>query len=134
MAPPWTAETIPSSDDRRRAVSRRAAMSRTMKGSMIAAFLVALDGATGCGDSPVTAGKDYQMYLVALPPTVHVDPDDPTAPMTSRIVATIVSDTGVPKQGLLVFFTAEGGELASGNQPVKTDSNGNAFDTLTVQP
>lgn len=109
-------------------------MSRTLKGSMIAAFLAALVAAPGCEDSGISAGKDYQMYLVALPPTVHVDPDDPTAPLTSRIVATIVTDTGVPKEGLLVFFGADGGTLSSNNQPVETDSNGNAFDTLTLDP
>src|SRR5262245_1796775 len=109
-------------------------MSRTMKGSMIAAFLVALAAATGCEDSPVTAGKHFQIYVIALPPTVRVDPDNPTDPLTSRIVATIVSDTGAPQKGLLVFFSADGGELSSGNQPVRTDANGNAFDTLTIDP
>jgi hypothetical protein len=84
--------------------------------------------ASGCEDSPVTVGKDYQIYVVALPPTVRA------APWASRIVATIVSDTGVPKKGFLVFFSADGGELASGSEPVRTDSNGNAFDTLTIDP
>ena len=109
-------------------------MKTMMKASMVAVFLAVLAVASGCEDSPVTAGKDYQIYLVALPPTVHVNPDDPTAPLTSTIVATIVSDTGAPKKGLLVFFTSDGGTLASGNQPVATDSNGNAYDTLTILP
>lgn len=109
-------------------------MKTMMKASLVAVFLVVLAVASGCEDSPITAGKDYQMYLVALPPTVHVNPNDPAAPLTSAIVATIVSDTGVPKKGILVFFSSDGGTLSSGNQPVATDSNGNAHDTLTVDP
>jgi PKD repeat protein len=109
-------------------------MKTMMKASVIAVFLAALAVASGCEDSPITAGKDYQMYLVALPPTVRVNPDAPTDPLTSTIVATIVNDKGVPTKGLLVFFSADGGVLASGNQPISTDSNGNAYDTLTIQP
>jgi hypothetical protein len=108
---------------------------RTMiMSGIVAAFLVVLAIASGCEDSPVTAGKDDQMFVVALPPTVHVDPDDPTAPMESTIVATVVNATGTPKSGLLVFFSSSGGELASSTQPVETDSNGNAYDTLTMLP
>jgi hypothetical protein len=101
---------------------------------VIAAFLAVLAIASGCEDSPVTAGKDDQMFLVALPPTVHVNPDDPTGPMTSSIVATVVNATGTPKEGLLVFFSSSGGELESSSQPVATDSNGNAYNTLTLLP
>jgi len=109
-------------------------MRTLMTAWMIALFLVILAVASGCEDSPVTAGEGDQIYLVALPPTVHVDPDNATAPMTSTIVATIVNATGVPKKDVLVFFGSDGGELASGSQPVSTDSNGNAYDVLTIQP
>lgn len=108
---------------------------RTMMSAwMTVLLLVILAVASGCEDSPITAGEDDQMFLVALPATVRVDPDDPTSPMTSTIVATIVSDTGVPKKGLLVFFSSDGGELASNTQPVSTDASGNAYDTLSVLP
>ncbi len=109
-------------------------MQTMMRAWMIAAFLAVLAIASGCEDSPVTAAEDDQMFLLALPPTVHVDPDNPTGPMTSTIVATIVSATGTPKEGLLVFFSSSGGELRSGTQPIATDSNGNAYDPLTVLP
>jgi hypothetical protein len=101
---------------------------------IIAAFLAVLAIASGCEDSPITAAKDDSMYLVALPSTVHVNPEAPTDPMPSSIVATVVSAAGTPKSGLLVFFSSDGGTMASGSQPVATDSNGNAYDTLLVEP
>jgi len=98
---------------------------------MIAAFLAVLAIASGCEDSPMTAGKDFKMILIANPSSVRIDPvNDPTP--TSTLVATIVNATGAPQKGFLVFFSSNGGELASDTQGIATDSNGNAYDTLTV--
>jgi len=108
---------------------------KTLLGAwMIAVFLAVLAVASGCEDTQVTVGKDAKMYLLANPSTVQIDPNDPTAPLTSTIVATIVNATGVPQKGVLVFFSCTAGsELASSTQPVTTDTNGNAYDTLTIQ-
>jgi len=110
-------------------------MRTLMRAWMIAVFLAALAIASGCEDSPLTAGKDFKMFLLANPSSVQVDPDHPSVPLTSTIVATIVNATGVPQKGIVVFFgSTPGGELASNTHPVPTDSNGNAYDTLTVDP
>ena len=104
-----------------------------MKASMFAAFLATLAIATGCEDSPVAIGKDFRIYLLANPSTVDVDPQNPPdPPPTSTIIATVVNDTGVPQKGVNVYFTTTSGTLASNTQPVTTDSNGNAYDVLTV--
>jgi hypothetical protein len=105
-------------------------MKTLLRAWMIAVFLAVLAVASGCEDSQGTVGKDDKMYLLANPSSVQVDPNNPP---TSGIVATIVSSTGVPRPGVLVFFSSTaGGQLASSTQPVPTDANGNAYDTLTV--
>lgn len=106
---------------------------RTMVSAwMIAAFLAVLAIASGCEDSPVNIGKGFEMILLANPSTVRVDPSQPDSNPTVALIATIVSDTGVPKEGVVVFFTSNGGALASANQGVTTDGNGTARDTMTV--
>jgi hypothetical protein len=101
---------------------------------VIALFLAVMALASGCEDTPLTAAKDDEMFLVALPSTVHADPANPTESIASTIVATVVSAAGTPREGLLVFFGADGGQLTSGTQPVTTDSGGNAQTTLLVDP
>jgi hypothetical protein len=100
--------------------------------SLIAAFLAALLLAPGCEDSPLTAGANYKMILFANPTALRFDPAHPDPPPTASIVATIVSDTGIPQKGYLVYFSSNGGVLSSGTQGIKTDANGAATDTLTV--
>jgi hypothetical protein len=110
-------------------------MKTLLKASLIAVFLAVLAAASGCEDSPATVGKDYQIYLLANPDTVNFDPQNPNNALTSTMVATIVNATVVPQKGINVFFsTTVGGTLDSNAQPVTTDSNGNAYDTLTVSP
>lgn len=105
-------------------------MRTMMRAWMIAAFLAVLAIASGCEDSPLTAGKDFKMILLANPSAVRIDASHPTP--TSTLVATIVNDTGAVQKGFIVFFTSNGGQLASDTQGVLTDTNGNAYDTLTV--
>jgi len=105
-------------------------MRKMMTAWLIALFLAVLAIASGCEDSPVTVGKDFQMFLLANPASVRIDGSDDTA--VSTLVATIVNAAGAPQRGILVFFSSDGGELASNPQGIKTDSNGNAFATLTV--
>ncbi len=99
-------------------------MRTMMKATMVAAFLAALALATGCEDTPLLAGKDYKMTLVAQPV--------PNETLKWNIYATVVSDTNVAQRGISVFFTSTAGTLGSNGQGVTTKSNGQATDVLTV--
>lgn len=104
-------------------------MRTMMKASMLAAFLVALALATGCEDSPLFAGKDFKMTLVAEAGDVVA------GNATWNIVAIVVNDTSVPQHGITVAFSAtNGGSLEHGSSGDTTDSNGRAVDVLTVEP
>ena len=100
---------------------------------MIVAFLAVLAIASGCEDSPVTAGKDFTMGLVATPSTVVIDPPHGINSAETTIVATVLSAAGAPKSGLTVYFSNTSGVLASGTAGVVTDANGIASDVLTVR-
>jgi len=103
-------------------------MRTIMRATIAAAFLAALALATGCEDTPLFAGKDYKMTLVADP-----GPDDEDGAETWNIYATVVSDTNVAQNGITVFFSTTGGQLRSSGQGVTTHSDGRAADILTVQ-
>jgi PKD repeat protein len=103
-------------------------MKTMLKALGIAAFGAVIAVASGCEDSPVTAGKDDKLSVIAVPPTIR------SAPYTSTIIANVATITGTPRKGVLVFFSADGGEMDSAGQPVRTDSNGNAYDNLTIDP
>ena len=107
---------------------------RTMGRTSAAILMLALVAAatTGCEDSPLTAGSDFTMSLVAKPGTVVIDPAQGITSAETSIVATVLNAEGVPQQGINVFFSNKGGTLASGNKAVKTDSGGIAADKLTV--
>ena len=105
-------------------------MRTTTRFSLGAAFFALLVGAVGCEDTALTPGADFTMSLVARPSAVLIDAAHPEG--QASIVATIYSDTGVPQKGITVLFSSTGGTLASGNSGVKTDGDGNAIDTLTV--
>ena len=107
-------------------------MRTLLKSSVIAAFVVSLVASLGCDQSPLTPGANYKMLIAANPTTVSVDPSATPPTATSTLTATVLSDTGVPQKGYAVYFSTDGGLLASASNPVKTDSNGNAHDTLTV--
>jgi hypothetical protein len=92
---------------------------------MTAAFLAALALATGCEDTPLFAGKDFKMTLVA-------ESVDET---TWDIVATVVNDVNVPQPGITVAFSSSsGGSLLHGSSGVSTHSDGRAIDVLTIEP
>ena len=107
---------------------------RTMMRTLtIVAFVAALALAVGCEDTPLTAGKDFTMTLVAKPATVFIDPAQGVNTANTSIVASVLDSTGVPQKGITVFFSNTGGVLASGNAGVTTDSGGIAADVLTVR-
>ena len=100
-------------------------MRTMMKTSVITAFLVTLVCAVGCEDTALTPGTDFTMTLLASPSTVAVDE-------TSTITATVLSDTGVPAQGITVLFGTTSGELTPTGTGVTTNSDGNAIAHLKV--
>ena len=110
-------------------------MRTMMRAWMIAALLAALAIASGCEDTPLTAGKDFTLSLVATPSTVLIDPARGINSADSSIVARILNAAGVPQKNLTVYFSSinGGGVLASGGEGVTTDANGVAHDVLTVR-
>lgn len=105
-------------------------MRTMMKASTLAIFLAALALATGCEDTPLLAGKDFKMTLVA---EVNTDPDL-TEP-TWNIIASVVNEANVAQSGITVFFSSTtGGVLAHGSAGVSTHSDGRAVETLTLAP
>lgn len=105
---------------------------RILMRASIAAALGAVVLLSGCVDSPLTAGKDYTMTLVAKPGAVVIDPAQGIDTAQASVVATILNADGVPQQNIEVFFSNKGGTLASGSKGVKTNAGGIASDTLTV--
>jgi hypothetical protein len=99
-------------------------MRTLMKATMAAAFLAALALATGCEDTPLFAGKDFKMTLVA----------ENQDAVTWDVVATVVNDANEPQPGITVAFSSSsGGTLLHGSSGVSTHSDGRAIDVLTVQ-
>jgi PKD domain len=103
-----------------------------MKAAVMAAILAALLAGTGCEDSPVTAGANYTINLLANPSTVVLDQSGGSASAEVMLTALVLSDTGVPQKGFVVLFSTTDGELATGTLGVTTDGNGLAHDVLTV--
>jgi hypothetical protein len=87
---------------------------------------------SSCEDSPLTAGTDATIILIAQPETVFLDPPNGITTATTKIIATVLSAEGVPQSGITVNFFNEAGTLASGSSGVTTNSSGAAIDTLTV--
>ncbi|HZN55334.1 MAG TPA: hypothetical protein VFB67_08425 [Candidatus Polarisedimenticolaceae bacterium] len=104
---------------------------RTPTAALLALAVVAAL-TTGCEDSPLTAGADFTMSLVAKPGVVMIDPAQGIDSAQTSIVATVLNANGVPQQGIDVFFSNNGGVLGSANKAVKTNNAGIATDVLTV--
>jgi len=98
-----------------------------------AALLAPVVFLSGCENTPLSAGKDYTMTIIAQPQTVVVNPDVGIDSAQSTILATVLNADSVPQHGITVYFSNKGGgSLTSGANGVKTDSAGIARDTLTV--
>src|SRR5512137_1205248 len=97
-----------------------------------AVLIVAAAFSLGCEDSPLSAGKDYTMTLIAQPQSVVINPAAGINTAQASIVATILNKDSVPQQGITVYFSNKGGKLNSGVNGVKTNSGGVASDILTV--
>jgi hypothetical protein len=108
-------------------------MRTMMRASTLAVFLAALALATGCEDTPLLAGKDFKMTLVAE--VAAEDPDDPDRGPAWNIIASVVNEANAAQSGITVFFSATtGGVLAHGSAGVSTHSDGRAIDLLTLAP
>ncbi len=110
-------------------------MGTIMKVGLVAAFLAMLGLASGCEDTPITAGKDYKMSMVASPSTVDFPPGVTT--QTTDVAAVVVSDQSVPVAGLSVLFTTSSAKFLVNGQEAnaaqaQTDNNGRATVVLRV--
>jgi hypothetical protein len=98
---------------------------------------------TGTGSTTTTAtGSGSAQVFVsigsALPERVVLgaDPQRITSPRRTTLVANVFDGVGNPVQNVPVVFSMTGGTeetLASGGSPRYTDSNGQAFDTLSTR-
>ncbi len=70
------------------------------------------------------------MTLQATPP--QISQELPLDGQVIQLVATVFDDRGLALENLRVIFETEKGELASGGRVVLTDTEGQAFDTLTI--
>lgn len=85
--------------------------------------------------------QEVGVNLSADPEKITLDPNDPDAPrdpgtnklIGQSVISAIVLDASLqPLVGVGVTFSATAGTLASAGQPVNTDENGRAQDTLAV--
>ena len=106
----------------------------TRRGAWIAAAALAAAAIVlpGCEDSPLSAGKDFKITVIAQPGSVVIDPTQNIDQGTSTILATVLNADSVPQQGITVYFSSTGGTLAAGTHGVKTNGAGIATDLLTV--
>ncbi len=94
-----------------------------------------LDGAAGA------FGDDDGFDLISDPTEIVIDLTDPNTPVdpdTGKafakidLLATALDELGAPQEGLEIEFTSTAGELESAGNPVLTDVDGLAADTLLV--
>ena len=84
-------------------------------------------GATAMALMVVIGGGGHTITLQAIPATIHASGGQVT------LIAIVRDATGQPAVGAGVNFTTNLGRLASGGALVRTDANGQATDTLTLQ-
>ena len=127
-------------------------MKRILSLAVLVAALIALGLLIGCnsGDSrsPVssflhgqTQTEDNGLSLTADPSSIVIDLGDPGSPIDpatnkryedSKLTAEVLDDQGTPLAGVEVTFSSSGGQLASKGDPVTTNDEGLAADTLRV--
>ncbi|MDX1387993.1 MAG: Ig-like domain-containing protein [Acidobacteriota bacterium] len=93
-------------------------------------------------EAGVVMGEDgSSLALDADPEKIEIDANDENTPVdpdtqkllgTSDLTATALDPDGAPVVGAEVVFTSDAGSLASEGNPVLTDDEGKASDTLTV--
>lgn len=95
------------------------------------AALLLMFAIAGCQKSDVIAPDGATISLTSNPATIVVSGGVQVSPVT--ILATVSSSIGVPLPGQDVRFTTTSGFLdPPTGTPVRTDSQGNAFTTLTA--
>lgn len=114
----------------------------------IVALAAAASGACNSNHNPLngpahpSATAENGLSLVPTPAKIIIDPADPGTPTDpnhnderygeTTLTATAKDPSGAPQAGLDLTFGTEAGTLASGGNPVTTDDNGVATDTLRV--
>ena len=107
----------------------RKLMLATLGGAALAMLAVA-----SCESTPLTGPEDGDLRVSASPQTVVIDQSAGDTEGTSTIAAQLFDDDGRAMIGAEISFVTTAGALASGGPPnvVKTNSNGIATDTLTL--
>jgi hypothetical protein len=98
----------------------------------LAAIALTALALAGCEDSTPVAVEGSEIILAASPTNITV-PDPMTGNGTSNITATVLNPSGVPQDGVAVFFSTTAGSLQSNGVSVETDDNGLARDVLTTR-
>ncbi|RMG49169.1 MAG: hypothetical protein D6718_00225 [Acidobacteria bacterium] len=91
--------------------------------------LALLPWMSGCEDTEPAAKASWIIELSANPASIDVGPGEAG---TSQITAVLFNENGTPQSGIGIRFSTTAGSLASGGALVKTDSRGEAHDTLTT--
>ncbi len=96
---------------------------RWVVGTAVVAALVA---SLSCKKGDSVASSDSTIKVSANPATLTTGGGD------SVITAQVLDKTGYPVSGVGIFFTTSAGSLASNGASVRTNSNGQATDTLST--
>jgi len=107
-------------------------MSTKLRLSIAAAVLASVVGLPGCKDTPLSAGSDYTMTLIAQPSSVLINPEAGIYEGQTTISATILNAESIPQSGITVYFSNAGGTLTPSSGGVKTNSGGVATSTLLI--
>lgn len=99
----------------------------------LAALLALAAVTSGCEDTPLTAGSDWEMTVTANPAAVTFDPNTGVNSADIDIQAVLLDAAGAPQSGVTVYFSANAPGLQSGTAGVKTDGAGVARDVLLLQ-
>jgi hypothetical protein len=73
-----------------------------------------------------------EIVIDTTDPAAMVDPDSGLVFVEIGLTANALDETEVPQESLEVAFSTSSGSVASEGNPVLTDAEGNAMDTLTV--
>ncbi|MGD8376308.1 MAG: hypothetical protein PVF68_09210 [Acidobacteriota bacterium] len=97
----------------------------------IPTIVILLAGMLACDNSTPVAPEGSTIILSASPRDIlNVDPN--TQEGESRLQAVVLNASGIPQDGVAVFFSTTAGRLDSAGVSVPTDGNGIARDRLTT--
>lgn len=104
-------------------------MKKLTFGALAVAVAILALLAVSCEEAEPTAEDDWQLTVTANPASIDIGPNETES---TQIIAVLQDQRGVPVPGFGIRFRTNRGTLASGGEPIETDSNGEAQDTLTL--